>query len=117
MLLFCYFSRLGITGASIVWISLENASRQLFRNISDETVETIKLHYGEPASTTSRHALHAAGHTTLSAFQLWDLGPRSIAGRVARKAGIQFVTELGESSSSNGLNKEKKISSSSEKKQ
>ena len=71
----------GITGASLVWISLEDASKQLFHSLSNETVQIVKVHYGEPASETARHALHAGGHTTLSAFQLWDLGPRSIAGK------------------------------------
>ncbi|KAI6182923.1 Senescence domain-containing protein [Aphelenchoides bicaudatus] len=93
----------GIAGASVVWITLEDASKQLFRNLSDETVETVKLHYGEPASVTTRQFLHAGGHTTLSAFQLWDLGPRSIAGRVARKAGLQFVSGMASTSSSNNL--------------
>lgn len=91
----------GITGASVVWISLEDASRQMFHSFADETVEMVKVRYGEPASLTTYHALHGAGHTTLSAFQLWDLGPRSIAGRVARKAGIQFVSGLGPVAASN----------------
>lgn len=61
----------GIAGASVVWIALEDASKQLFHSLSNETVQTIKLHYGEDAAQTSRNALHATGHTTLSAFQLW----------------------------------------------
>lgn len=93
----------GIAGASVVWIALEDASKQLFHSLSNETVQIVKVHYGEPASETSRHALHAAGHTTLSAFQLWDLGPRSIAGRVARKAGIQFVHGISSKPSSDSL--------------
>lgn len=47
--------------------------------------------YGDEASETTRHALYAAGHTTLASFQLYELGPRSIAGHMARKAGIQFI--------------------------
>lgn len=45
--------------------------------------------YGDDAASTTHHTLYAAGHGTLAAAQLWDLGPRSIAGRMARKAGIQ----------------------------
>uniref|UniRef100_A0A915DEX9 MIT domain-containing protein n=1 Tax=Ditylenchus dipsaci TaxID=166011 RepID=A0A915DEX9_9BILA len=82
----------GITGVSTVWISLEDASKTLFRSFADETVQTVHAKYGEQASETTHHALYAAGHTTLAGFQLWDLGPRSIAGRMARKAGIQVVT-------------------------
>uniref|UniRef100_A0A183DD49 FAD-dependent oxidoreductase n=1 Tax=Gongylonema pulchrum TaxID=637853 RepID=A0A183DD49_9BILA len=42
----------------------------------------------------AHEALYATGHTSLAALQLWDLGPRSVAGRAARKAGVQFVTDL-----------------------
>ncbi|VDM42880.1 unnamed protein product [Toxocara canis] len=84
----------GIVGASTVWMAMENASKTLCRNIANEAVDTVKVKYGEQASMTAHEALYATGHTTLAAFQLWDLGPRSIAGRAARKAGMQFVTEL-----------------------
>ncbi|KAI6178050.1 Senescence domain-containing protein [Aphelenchoides besseyi] len=93
----------GIAGASVVWISLEDASRQLFRSFANETVETVRVRYGEPASETTRQVLHGAGHTTMSAFQLWDLGPRSVAGRVARKAGIQFVHGISSKDSSQAI--------------
>jgi hypothetical protein len=85
----------GITGASTVWMSLETASRTLFNSMANETVQTVRIKYGDQASETTHHALHAVGHTTLAGFQLWDLGPRSIAGRMARKAGLQFVNEVG----------------------
>lgn len=50
--------------------------------------------WGDEASLTAHEALYATGHTSLAALQLWDLGPRSVAGRAARKAGIQFVSDL-----------------------
>lgn len=50
--------------------------------------------WGNQASITAHEALYATGHTSLAALQLWDLGPRSIAGRAARKAGTQFVADL-----------------------
>uniref|UniRef100_A0A0K0EDE7 Dolichyl-diphosphooligosaccharide--protein glycosyltransferase subunit DAD1 n=1 Tax=Strongyloides stercoralis TaxID=6248 RepID=A0A0K0EDE7_STRER len=84
----------GVTGVSTVWMSLENASKILFRNIADETVESVRYKYGEDAATTTHKAVYAAGHTTIAGFQLWDLGPRSVAGRMARKAGVQFVHNL-----------------------
>uniref|UniRef100_A0A0N5BY40 Inheritance of peroxisomes protein 1 n=1 Tax=Strongyloides papillosus TaxID=174720 RepID=A0A0N5BY40_STREA len=84
----------GVTGVSTVWISLENASKILFRSIADETVESVRHKYGEEAATTTHNAMYAAGHTTIAGMQLWDLGPRSVAGRMARKAGVQFVHNL-----------------------
>lgn len=90
----------GIVGVSTVWIALEDASKTLCRNIANETVDTVKYKYGEDASVTAHKALYATGHSTLAAFQLWDLGPRSIAGRAARKAGVQFVQDLHKRSSS-----------------
>lgn len=93
----------GIAGVSLAWIALEDASRQLFRSFATEAVETVKVRYGEAASETSYHALHGIGHTTLSAFQLWDLGPRSIAGRMARHAGIQVVQDLASNTSASKL--------------
>uniref|UniRef100_A0A0N4ZU33 Inheritance of peroxisomes protein 1 n=1 Tax=Parastrongyloides trichosuri TaxID=131310 RepID=A0A0N4ZU33_PARTI len=84
----------GVTGVSTVWMSLENASKILFRNIADETVESVRYKYGEDAAETTHKAVYAAGHSTLAGFQLWDLGPRSVAGRMARKAGIQFVHKM-----------------------
>ncbi|CAG9539180.1 unnamed protein product [Cercopithifilaria johnstoni] len=84
----------GITSASTVWIALENASKTMAKNIADETVDIVRHKWGNQASTTAHEALYATGHTSLAALQLWDLGPRSIAGRAARKAGTQFVTNL-----------------------
>uniref|UniRef100_A0A158Q6U4 Inheritance of peroxisomes protein 1 n=1 Tax=Elaeophora elaphi TaxID=1147741 RepID=A0A158Q6U4_9BILA len=84
----------GIISASTVWIALENASKTMAKNIADETVDTVKHKWGNQASVTAHEALYATGHTSLAALQLWDLGPRSIAGRAARKAGTQFVTDL-----------------------
>uniref|UniRef100_A0A7I4KIW0 Senescence domain-containing protein n=1 Tax=Brugia malayi TaxID=6279 RepID=A0A7I4KIW0_BRUMA len=84
----------GITSASTVWIALENASKAMAKNIADETVDTVKHKWGNQASIIAHEALYATGHTSLAALQLWDLGPRSIAGRAARKAGTQFVTDL-----------------------
>ncbi|KAK6106432.1 Senescence-associated family protein [Brugia pahangi] len=60
------------------------------KNIADETVDTVKHKWGNQASIIAHEALYATGHTSLAALQLWDLGPRSIAGRAARKAGTQF---------------------------
>ncbi|KAL7071838.1 hypothetical protein ACQ4LE_008836 [Meloidogyne hapla] len=81
----------GITAFSTIWISLEEASKTLIRSITDETVQTVNLRYGPEASQTTHHALHAIGHTTLAGFQIYEFGPRSIAGRMARKAGLQIV--------------------------
>uniref|UniRef100_A0A183BJ45 Diguanylate cyclase n=1 Tax=Globodera pallida TaxID=36090 RepID=A0A183BJ45_GLOPA len=81
----------GITAFSTVWIALEDASKTLMRNMADETVQTVQLRYGDEASLTAHHTLYALGHTTLAGFQLYELGPRSIAGRMARKAGLQLV--------------------------
>uniref|UniRef100_A0A915MVL6 Senescence domain-containing protein n=1 Tax=Meloidogyne javanica TaxID=6303 RepID=A0A915MVL6_MELJA len=85
----------GITAFSTIWISLEEASKTLIRCISDETVQTVNLRYGPEASQTTHHALHALGHTTLASFQIYEFGPRSIAGRMARKAGLQIVQGIG----------------------
>lgn len=78
--------------------------------------------YGDEASLTTHRALYATGHTTLAALQLYDLGPRAIFGRAARKAGIHFVKTLHEAHSADDLKKEeanrsskKSTSSQSEK--
>ncbi|CAI5439332.1 unnamed protein product [Caenorhabditis angaria] len=84
----------GITGISTIWMSLEDGSIALCRSIANQTVKNVKLKYGEEASETTHHALFAAGHGGLAAAQIWDLGPRSVAGRMARKAGIQMVRDL-----------------------
>ncbi|KAK6019940.1 hypothetical protein OSTOST_14411, partial [Ostertagia ostertagi] len=79
----------GIVGVSTVWMALEDNSRTLCRNIADQTVRNVKIKYGDEASEAAHHALFAAGHSSLAAAQLWDLGPRSIAGRMAKRAGVQ----------------------------
>ncbi|GMT28125.1 hypothetical protein PFISCL1PPCAC_19422 [Pristionchus fissidentatus] len=84
----------GIAGVSTAWIALEDASKVLCRSIADDTVGVVKVKYGDEAAQTTHHTLYSVGHGTLAAAQLWDLGPRSIAGRMARKAGIQAVREL-----------------------
>ncbi|XGW23197.1 hypothetical protein V3C99_005440 [Haemonchus contortus] len=86
----------GIVGVSTVWMALEDNSRSLCRNIANQTVQNVKIKYGDEASEAAHHALFAAGHTSLAAAQLWDLGPRSVAGRVARRAGVQLVKDLHE---------------------
>ncbi|TKR95977.1 hypothetical protein L596_010065 [Steinernema carpocapsae] len=85
----------GITGVSTVWMSLEDAGKTVFRHVANETVDTVNLRYGDEASTTAHKALFAAGHTGLTAFQVWDLGPRSVAGRMARKGAIEMVQGIG----------------------
>ncbi|KAL3103726.1 hypothetical protein niasHS_001328 [Heterodera schachtii] len=85
----------GITAVSTVWIALEDATKTLMRNMANETVQTVQLRYGDEASQTAHHTLYALGHTTLAGFQLYELGPRSIAGRMARKAGLQLVHGVG----------------------
>ncbi|VDO05909.1 unnamed protein product, partial [Haemonchus placei] len=67
-----------------------------FTLYSEVTVQSVKIKYGDEASEAAHHALFAAGHTSLAAAQLWDLGPRSVAGRVARRAGVQLVKDLHE---------------------
>lgn len=96
----------GITGVATVWMSLEDGSRHLCRSIANQTVQNVKLKYGDDASDTTHHALFAAGHGTLAAAQLWDLGPRSVAGRMARKAGIQMVSDLHHSRKGSRLDQE-----------
>lgn len=96
----------GIAGVSTVWMSLEDGSRHLCRSIANQTVQNVKIKYGDDASDTTHHALFAAGHGTLAAAQLWDLGPRSVAGRMARKAGIQMVTDLHHSRKGSQLDQE-----------
>ncbi|KAK6010445.1 hypothetical protein OSTOST_24528, partial [Ostertagia ostertagi] len=86
----------GIVGVSTVWMALEDNSRTLCRNIADQTVRNVKIKYGDEASEAAHHALFAAGHSSLAAAQLWDLGPRSIAGRMAKRAGVQLVKDLHE---------------------
>ncbi|KAL3998261.1 Senescence-associated family protein [Acanthocheilonema viteae] len=98
----------GITSASTIWIALENASKTMAKNIADETVDTVRHKWGNQASITAHEALYATGHTSLAALQLWDLGPRSIAGRAARKAGTQFVTDLYKKSTTQMEDTEKK---------
>lgn len=86
----------GIVGVSTVWMALEDNSRSLCRNIANQTVQSVKIKYGDEASEATHHALFAAGHGSLAAAQLWDLGPRSIAGRMARRAGVELVRDLHE---------------------
>uniref|UniRef100_A0A183F5R3 Senescence domain-containing protein n=1 Tax=Heligmosomoides polygyrus TaxID=6339 RepID=A0A183F5R3_HELPZ len=81
----------GIVGVSTVWMALEDNSRSLCRNIANQTVQSVKIKYGDEASEATHHALFAAGHGSLAAAQLWDLGPRSIAGRMARRAGVEVL--------------------------
>uniref|UniRef100_A0AC35TVV1 Inheritance of peroxisomes protein 1 n=1 Tax=Rhabditophanes sp. KR3021 TaxID=114890 RepID=A0AC35TVV1_9BILA len=99
----------GITGVSTVWMSLENASKILFRSIADETVESVNHKYGQDAATTAHKAVYSVGHTGLAAMQIWDLGPRSIAGRMTRKAGIQFATQLSDKRHASNLNIEEQL--------
>uniref|UniRef100_A0A1I7TD11 Inheritance of peroxisomes protein 1 n=2 Tax=Caenorhabditis tropicalis TaxID=1561998 RepID=A0A1I7TD11_9PELO len=96
----------GIAGVSTVWMSLEDGSRHLCRSIANQTVQNVKIKYGDDASDTTHHALFAAGHGTLAAAQLWDLGPRSVAGRMARKAGIQMVSDLHHSRKGSQIDRE-----------
>ncbi|KAK0423316.1 hypothetical protein QR680_008076 [Steinernema hermaphroditum] len=90
----------GIAGVSTVWIALEDAGKTVFKSIANETVDTVQLKYGDEASTTAHKALFAAGHGGLTAFQVWDLGPRSVAGRMARKGAIEMVHGIGGSAQS-----------------
>ncbi|CAB3407876.1 unnamed protein product [Caenorhabditis bovis] len=84
----------GLTGLGIVFMSLEKGGRTLGRSIANETVQSVKLKYGDEASETAQHALLSAGNGLLAGVQIIQLGPHHIPTRVARTAGIQMVSDL-----------------------
>ncbi|CAI4222433.1 unnamed protein product [Auanema sp. JU1783] len=86
----------GIIGLGTVFMALEDGSRKLCRSIARETVENVRVKYGDEASDTTHHALFAAGHGSLASLYIFELGPHRAIGRVARQAGIQVVLDLQE---------------------
>lgn len=46
--------------------------------------------YGAEASETVHHSLRALGHGTLAGIQVYELGPRSIAGKMTRRYLFHF---------------------------
>ncbi|CAB3407875.1 unnamed protein product [Caenorhabditis bovis] len=52
----------GLTGLGMVFMALEHNGKVLGRSIVNETVESVKLKYGDEASETTKHALSSASH-------------------------------------------------------
>lgn len=50
--------------------------------------------YGEEASETTKHAIHAAGHGGMFALQITQVNPQALISRVGMGAGVKTVTDL-----------------------
>ena len=51
--------------------------------------------YGEHAASVTNDAMFAAGHGAMTAWNVTEFGPKAIAKRTAKKAGLAVLSDLG----------------------
>uniref|UniRef100_A0A914XFV3 Inheritance of peroxisomes protein 1 n=1 Tax=Plectus sambesii TaxID=2011161 RepID=A0A914XFV3_9BILA len=84
----------GIVGVSTVWVGMEEAAKSLGKNIANETILVVGHKYGDQAAATTHNAMYAAGHGTMTAFNVANFSIRGIAKRTASKAGVTMLKDL-----------------------
>ncbi|XP_076046807.1 spartin isoform X2 [Oratosquilla oratoria] len=80
-----------VKGASVVYMSLENAAAMLARNITDNTVKVVSHKYGDEAGQLADNTLYAIGQTAMTGHNVASLGVKGIAKKTAKDTGKALV--------------------------
>ncbi|KAK3576396.1 hypothetical protein CHS0354_026729 [Potamilus streckersoni] len=87
----------GLKGFGTVYIGLENAAKDLARNIANETVDIVDHKYGSQAGQLTENALYAAGNIVMTAHNAKNLGVKALAKRAAKDTGKVLLEDIAES--------------------
>ncbi|XP_048350795.1 spartin isoform X1 [Sphaerodactylus townsendi] len=83
----------GVQGFSTIWLGLEGAAKCIAKNVSKETVQTVKHKYGEDAGRATDNAVNSAINVGVTAFNIDNIGVKAIVKKTAKEAGHAVLDE------------------------
>ena len=77
----------GFQGFGLLFLSLEQAGKDIYNSISNAAVQTVNHRYGEEAADVTGDALGAAGNAAKAYWNVNKLGTKAIAKRAIKDTG------------------------------
>ncbi|XP_078401434.1 spartin a isoform X2 [Cetorhinus maximus] len=83
----------GVQGFATVWNGLERAAKCIAKNVTAETVHTVKHKYGSAAGKATDNAVNSAINVGVTAFNIDNLGIKAVARRTAKETGNAILVD------------------------
>ncbi|CAI5773061.1 MIT domain-containing protein [Podarcis lilfordi] len=83
----------GVQGFSTIWHGLESAAKCIAKNVSKETVQTVKYKYGDDAGHATDNAVSSAINVGVAAFNIDNIGIKAIVKKTAKETGHAVLDE------------------------
>uniref|UniRef100_A0A6I8N970 Spartin n=1 Tax=Ornithorhynchus anatinus TaxID=9258 RepID=A0A6I8N970_ORNAN len=83
----------GVQGFSTVWQGLECAAKCIVKNVSEETVHTVKHKYGAEAGNATDNAMNSAINVGVTAFNIDNIGIKAMVKKTAKQTGHAILEE------------------------
>uniref|UniRef100_A0A8C5RLY1 Spartin n=1 Tax=Laticauda laticaudata TaxID=8630 RepID=A0A8C5RLY1_LATLA len=77
----------GVQGFSTIWQGLECAAKCIAKNVSTETVQTVKFKYGNDAGQATNNAVSSAINVGVTAFNIDHIGIKAMVKKTAKETG------------------------------
>ncbi|XP_026537662.1 spartin isoform X2 [Notechis scutatus] len=77
----------GVQGFSTIWQGLECAAKCIAKNVSTETVQTVKYKYGNDAGQATNNAVSSAINVGVTAFNIDHIGIKAMVKKTAKETG------------------------------
>ncbi|XP_066476577.1 spartin isoform X2 [Tiliqua scincoides] len=83
----------GVQGFSTIWQGLESAAKCIAKNVSKETVQTVKHKYGDNAGHATDDAMSSAINVGVTAFNIDNIGIKAMVKKTAKETGHAVLDE------------------------
>ncbi|CAL8081356.1 unnamed protein product [Orchesella dallaii] len=80
-----------VAGFGTLYMGLESAATVLANSLANNTVQIVHHRYGEEAGHLANDTAAAAGGAVMTAWNVQQLGPKSMAKKVAKDTGKQVI--------------------------
>ncbi|XP_070798893.1 spartin isoform X3 [Pituophis catenifer annectens] len=77
----------GVQGFSTIWQGLECAAKCIAKNVSTETVKTVRFKYGDDAGQATNNAMSSAINVGVTAFNIDHIGIKAMVKKTAKETG------------------------------
>uniref|UniRef100_A0A2D4P892 Spartin n=1 Tax=Micrurus surinamensis TaxID=129470 RepID=A0A2D4P892_MICSU len=77
----------GVQGFSTIWQGLECAAKCIAKNVSTETVQTVRFKYGDDAGQATNNAVSSAINVGVTAFNIDHIGIKAMVKKTAKETG------------------------------
>ncbi|XP_053163871.1 spartin isoform X2 [Hemicordylus capensis] len=83
----------GVQGFSTIWQGLESAAKCIAKNVSKETVQTVRHKYGDDAGHATDDAVNSAINVGVTAFNIDHIGIKAVVKKTAKETGHAVLDE------------------------